>query len=140
MAESINTIHPSYYSMTTRKPADERYGRDLPLEKVFYVPAASRILDFFILNQNLVYSESDISRLTEVSARTLQRVLPILIKEKLLTRDRKEGLAFKYELNLESERTRALLAYFKATVRENMQNPDFLLSRPRNDGKKLVTA
>lgn len=103
----------------------EGVERDTPLERIFYIPAAARVLDFFMLNQNLLSSESEISKLAEIPPRTLQRVLPLLLKEKLIKRERRDGIAFKYELDLESERSRALLAYFKATIRENLQNPEF---------------
>jgi DNA-binding GntR family transcriptional regulator len=112
----------------------EGTNRDTPLERIFFIPAAARVLDFFMLNQNLLSSESEISKLTEISPRTLQRVLPLLLKEKLIKRERKDGIAFKYEIDLESERSRALLAYFKATIRDNLQNPEFYQqnSNPKN--------
>jgi len=92
----------------------------LPLERIFGTPS-SKILDFLLLNQRFDYSESDICKLAEVSARTVQRTLPCLVTEKLITRTRKSGKAFMYEANLESDRVKALQQYVKATIEENLQ-------------------
>lgn len=95
------------------------YADALPLERIFGNPA-SKVLDFLILNQRFDYSESDISRLSEVTSRTLQRILPCLLAEKLVIRTRKSGKAFMYNANMESKRIQALQQYVKATIEENL--------------------
>lgn len=109
-------------SVPSSESETERYDGGRPLERIFGNPAA-RILDFFILNQRFDYSESDISRLAEVPPRTLQRVLPNLLRERLVKRTRKSGRAYMYALNKESERALALEEYFRLTLRENLDNP-----------------
>jgi len=99
---------------------EQKTNKDsLPLERVFDNPAA-KVLDFLLLNQKFDYSESDISNLANVPPRTLQRVLPSLLNEKLVARTRKSSKAFMYQANLESKRTLALLEYIKATMEENL--------------------
>ncbi|MEP0823927.1 MAG: hypothetical protein HRF40_00420 [Nitrososphaera sp.] len=108
--------------MTHPEPSQEEYNNGRPLERLFSNPAA-RVLDFLILNQRFDYSESDISRLAGVPPRTLQRVLPNLLRERLVKRTRKSGKAFMYVLNRDSERALALEQYFRATLKENLDDP-----------------
>lgn len=115
----------------------EVYANDYPLERIFH-NAAARVLDFLILNQQLSFTAEEISSQTETPERTLQRVLPFLAEEeKLIIRER-EGLAFKYEINLESERTRALVQYVKATVRANLRDKRIFPTRPDRKQKALT--
>ena len=92
----------------------------LPLGRIFNNSAA-KVLDFLLLNRKFDYSESDITRLAQVPPRTLQRILPTLLDEDLLTRTRKSGKAYMYEANLKSERTLALQQYVKSTINENLE-------------------
>jgi len=101
------------------------YTRALPLERIFRNPV-SRILDFLITNQKFDYSESDISKLSDTPLRTLQRALPILRTEGLVVSTRKSGKQNMYKFNLESERALALQNYVRATMRENLDNPEIL--------------
>ena len=86
----------------------------LPLSRIFN-NAPSKILDFLLTNQTFDYSESDISRLAGVPSRTLQRVLPSLIKEGLVQKTRKSGKIFMYEINKDSRKAEALLGYIEAS-------------------------
>ena len=61
------------------------FTNELPLTRIFN-NAPSRILDFLLTNQRFDYSESDISKLANVPSRTLQRILPYLLKEHLVKR------------------------------------------------------
>lgn len=88
-----------------------------PLEKIFPTSSA-RVLDFLILNKKFDYSLSDISKATDVDIRTLQRIFPILLEEKLITKTRQSGKSFMYVFNRESERCKALEKYFEETNRE----------------------
>ena len=117
-----------------QKPNDatdeQQYENDLPLERLFS-NATARVLDFLILNQRFDYSASDISRLAEVPSRTLDRVLPKLIDEHLVKHTRKSGKSPMYILNSESERALALQQYCKATIKENVENPQFFVDANR---------
>ncbi|MDE1878746.1 MAG: hypothetical protein KGI07_09575 [Thaumarchaeota archaeon] len=93
----------------------------LPLERIFGNPV-SKTLDFLIMNQDFDYSESDISRLAGVPARTLQRVMPCLLTEQLVIRTRKSSKTNMYKANFESKRTLALQQFIKATIEENLRN------------------
>lgn len=88
-----------------------------PLERVFQNSYA-RVLDFLILNQKFDYSFSDIANLAHVTPRTLQRVLPVLLKERLVSPTRKSGKAQMYELNKNSRSAQMLEFYFKAVTEE----------------------
>lgn len=105
----------------------QHYENDLPLERLFS-NATARVLDFLILNQRFDYSSSDICKLAEVPPRTLDRVLPKLVREHLVKSTRKSGKSPMYVLNPDSERARALQQYVQATISENLENPQFFLS------------
>jgi predicted transcriptional regulator len=96
----------------------EQVFEDRPLERVFQ-NAYARVLDFLLLNQRFDYSYSDISRLAGVPPRTLQRVLPVLLRENLVAPTRKSGKAQMYEFNRSSSRAKALESYFNETMRED---------------------
>ncbi len=108
--------------MSSEQSEAAQYNNGRPLERIFG-NATARVLDFLILNQRFDYSESDISRLADVPPRTLQRVLPSLLRENLVKRTRKSGKSFMYVLNKESERAICLEQYFRATLKENLDNP-----------------
>ena len=91
-----------------------------PLERTFNSTSA-RVLDFLILNQQFDYSQSDISRLARVPPRSLQRILPTLVSEKLVSRSRKSGKSFMYLFNSKTERGQALLRYFRRTMKEDIE-------------------
>ena len=92
----------------------------LPISRLFNTPT-SKVVDFLLTNQDFDYSESDISRITGVSGRTIQRIVPSLLAEKIIKRTRKSGKAYMYEADLDSKRTTALLAYINATRDETLQ-------------------
>ena len=49
------------------------YNKNRPLESIFQNTAA-RILDFLILNQKFDYSAPEMSKITQIPLRTIQRV------------------------------------------------------------------
>ncbi|MGN6708413.1 MAG: hypothetical protein ACTHKF_03605, partial [Candidatus Nitrosocosmicus sp.] len=57
--------------------------KNRPLERVFQNNIA-RIIDFFIINQNFNFSTSEVSELSEVPLRTVQRIVPQLVKKEIL--------------------------------------------------------
>ena len=69
---------------------------------VFGNKPVPKVLDFFRINSFWDYSLKDISRETEVSHRTLQEMIPRLVKNGVLVQTRTEGKARLYKFNLES--------------------------------------
>ena len=66
------------------------YDNNRPLESIFR-NSISRILDFLILNQQFDYSASEMSKITKVPPRTIQRVLPHLVEKDLVKETGKVG-------------------------------------------------
>jgi len=104
-------------------------SESLPLKRIFN-NATAKILDFLILNQKFDYSESDLSRLSEVPFRTVQRVLPCILDERLVIKTRKSGRCNMYAVNLESKRLLALQEYVKATIEDNLITQE-VFDKPR---------
>lgn len=92
---------------------------DYPLERVFRC-AQARVIDDMILKLAIPRTEKEIAKATDISSRTLQRILPELTDDGILKR-RRDGIAYKYELNLDSDRARGLFEYSRTTVRENLK-------------------
>lgn len=105
-----------------------------PLERVFGNPV-SKVLDFLITNQDFDYSESDISRLAGVPSRTLQRIMPCLLTEQLITRTRKSSKSNMFKANFDSKRTLALQLFIKATIEENLKNQE--LFKATNETRRV---
>ena len=80
---------------------------DRPLERVFRNPT-SRILDFFLTNQRNDFSTSEISRIGEIPLRTVQKVVPHLLKVGLIVKARRIGNAQTYAPNPQSFMVHAL--------------------------------
>lgn len=91
----------------------------LPLTRLFRSPSA-KVLDFLFLNRDFDYSESDISQLSGVPARTLQRVLPILKEEKLIKKTRTSSRSTMYTANLDSGVGESLFQYVKQSIEANL--------------------
>ena len=89
--------------------------KNRPLERVFQNNIA-RIIDFFIVNQNFNFSTSEISDLSEVPLRTVQRIVPQLVKKEILKETKASKRNRIYELNKSSELAEALNRYSIATM------------------------
>ena len=61
-----------------------------------------KVLDFFRVNSFWDYSLKDVSKETDVSYRTLQEIVPHLIRSGILVQTRTEGKAKMYKFNLEN--------------------------------------
>jgi predicted transcriptional regulator len=95
--------------------------KNRPFERIFQNNIA-RILDFFIYNQNFDFSTSEISEISEVPLRTVQRIIPQLVKKELV-KEVKSGKKNKtYELNKSSELTEVLNKYSIATINSFIKN------------------
>lgn len=91
------------------------YNRNRPLESIFQNGPA-RVLDFLILNQNFDYSAAEISRITGIPLRTVQRVLPHLVQKELVKETGKIGNTRMYIINSKSELSELLSQYVLARI------------------------
>lgn len=89
--------------------------KNRPLERVFQNNIA-RIIDFFIINQSFNFSTLEISELSEVPLRTVQRIVPQLVKKEILNEIKSSKRNRIYELNKSSELAEALSKYSIATI------------------------
>lgn len=89
--------------------------KNRPLERVFQNNIA-RIIDFFIINQNFNFSTSEVSELSEVPLRTVQRIVPQLVKKEILNEIKSSKRNRSYELNKSSELAETLNRYSIATM------------------------
>jgi DNA-binding transcriptional regulator YhcF (GntR family) len=97
------------------------YNKNRPLESIFQNTTA-RILDFLILNQKFDYSAPEMSKITQIPLRTIQRVLPHLVEKDLIKETGKIGNTRMYILNTKSELTELLRRYVVATINMNIDN------------------
>ena len=67
-----------------------------------------RVLDFLLENRTFNYSKSEIARHTKVSRTTLDILLEMLLKEKIILKTRTGGVIM-YKLNLKSEVVKKLI-------------------------------
>ncbi|MGN6350887.1 MAG: hypothetical protein ACTHL3_05440 [Candidatus Nitrosocosmicus sp.] len=95
--------------------------KNRPLERVFQNNIA-RIIDFFIINQNFNFSTSEVSELSEVPLRTVQRIVPQLVKKEILNEIKSSKRNRSYELNKSSELAETLNRYSIATMNSFIQS------------------
>ena len=88
--------------------------KNRPLERIFQNNIA-RILDFFIINQNFNFSSSEISEISEVPLRTVQRIIPQLVEKEIINENKKNKKRV-YELNKHSELVEILNEYSISTM------------------------
>jgi predicted AAA+ superfamily ATPase len=100
---------------------DVIYDRNRPLEKIFQ-NATSRILDFLILNQNFDYSATEISKITQIPLRTVQRVLPLLVEKELVIESGKIGNTRMYIIHSKSRLAELLRQFISATINIHLEN------------------
>ena len=97
------------------------YNGNRPLESIFR-NSTSRILDFFVLNPNFNYSASEISKITHVPLRTIQRILPHLVVKDLVRETGKLGNTKLYILNTQSELAEVLRYYVQTAINVNIDS------------------
>jgi hypothetical protein len=97
------------------------YNRQRPLEAIFQNTTA-RILDFLVLNQKFDYSAPEISKTTKIPLRTLQRVLPHLVRKEIVKETGRIGNTRMYMLNSESELAKLLRQFILATINIEIDN------------------
>ena len=62
-----------------------------------------KVMDFLMVHNYWDYSIRDISKATKLSYRTLQRIMPNLVKSRLIKKTRTEGKAQMYMINSDSK-------------------------------------
>jgi predicted HTH transcriptional regulator len=108
------------------------YNKNRPLESIFQNTSA-RILDFLILNRKFDYSAPEMSKITQIPLRTIQRVLPHLVKKELIKETGKIGNTKMYMLNTNSELTELLRQYVITTINMNIDEPRKQQHTPNNN-------
>jgi len=98
----------------------ENEENQLPLTRLFNTSTA-KVLDFLLTNEGLSYTEDEISELTLIPTRTLQRSIQTLLNENIIKRERKNGRTFYYTANLTSPRVSGLLSYINSTLIYNLE-------------------
>jgi predicted transcriptional regulator len=89
--------------------------KNRPLERIFQNNIA-RIIDFFIINQNFNFSTSEISELSDVPLRTIQRIIPQLVEKEIIKEVKRSKKNKAYELNKDSELAEILNKYAISTM------------------------
>ena len=91
----------------------------LPLTRLFPT-ANAKVLDFLLTNEGLQYTEDEISKLTVIPSRTLQRSIQNLLSEKVIKREKKNGRIYHYTANLSAPRVSGLLSYINSTMMSSL--------------------
>ncbi len=89
--------------------------KNRPLERIFQNNIA-RILDFFIINQNFNFSTIEISEISDVPLRTVQRIIPQLVEKEIINEVKLNKKNKTYELNKYSELVEILNKYSIVTM------------------------
>lgn len=91
------------------------FTKNRPLERIFRNNIA-RIVDFFIINQQFQFTSREISDLTEMPLRSVQRILPQLIQTKIVKANKRSRKILSYELNKNFRLVEILSLYSIETV------------------------
>jgi DNA-binding transcriptional regulator YhcF (GntR family) len=108
------------------------YNKNRPLESIFQNTSA-RILDFLILNRKFDYSVPEMSKITQIPLRTIQRVLPHLVEKEIIKETGKIGNTKMYMLNTNSELTELLRQYVITTINMNIDDARKQQHTPNNN-------
>ncbi len=98
----------------------EQEDVNLPFARLFNT-ASAKILDFLLTSEILEYTKEEISELTRIPSRTLERSLQLLLHEEIITR-RKKNRVYYYAINLSSLRVNGLRDYMDATLLFNLKS------------------
>lgn len=89
--------------------------KNRPLERIFRNNIA-RVIDFLIINQHFNFTTSEISKSSEIPLRTVQRIIPQLVQNKIVIENKYQGKIKNYELNRNSKLVEILRLYSIETV------------------------
>ena len=113
------------------------YNRNRPLESIFKNSTA-RVLDFLILNQNFDYSAAEISTITGIPLRTVQRVMPHLVQKELVKETGKIGNTRMYIINPKSELSELLRQYILTKINIDIDKTRKQQDIPKNNNNSLM--
>ncbi len=108
--------------------------KNRPLERIFQNNIA-RLLDFFIINQNFDFSTIEISEISDVPLRTVQRIIPQLVEKEIIKEIKLNKKNKTYQLNKYSELVEILNKY--AIVTMNTFIKDAMIEEKNKDIIKL---
>jgi hypothetical protein len=89
--------------------------KNRPLERIFRNNIA-RVIDFLIINQQFNFTTTEISKSSEIPLRTVQRIIPQLVQNKIVVENKSKGKIKNYELNRNSKLVEILKLYSIETV------------------------
>lgn len=89
--------------------------KNRPLERIFRNNIA-RIIDFFIINQQFKFTSKEISKLSDTPLRSVQRILPHLVKNKIVIENKYKGRIKNYEINHNFKLVEILRLYSIETI------------------------
>jgi transcription initiation factor IIE alpha subunit len=89
--------------------------KNRPLERIFR-NNISRIIDFLIINQQFKFTSKEISNLSDTPLRSVQRILPQLVKNKIVIENKYKGKIKNYEINLNFRLVEILSLYSIETI------------------------
>ena len=89
--------------------------KNRPLERIFRNNIA-RVIDFLIINQQFNFTTAEISKSSEIPLRTVQRIIPQLVQNKIVIENKYKGKIKNYELNRNSKLVEILRLYSIETV------------------------
>ncbi len=89
--------------------------KNRPLERIFRNNIA-RVIDFLIINQQFSFTTVEISKSSEIPLRTVQRIIPQLVQNKIVIENKHKGKIKNYELNRNSKLVEILKLYSIETV------------------------
>jgi hypothetical protein len=89
--------------------------KNRPLEMIFRNNIA-RIVDFFIINQQFKFTSKEISKLSDTPLRSVQRILPHLVKNKIVIENKYKGRIKNYEINHNFKLVEILRLYSIETI------------------------
>jgi hypothetical protein len=104
-----------------RSTAAQDFTKNRPLEKVF-VNYNARILDFFLINRGLDYTVAEISNITHIPIKSIQKTLPRLMKCRLIKEVNKVGNFSTFVLDESSELARVLTQYVDTSLNAEIKN------------------
>ena len=78
------------------------------LRQVFGEKPIPKIIDFLLVHRSWDYPLATLSEATGVSYRTLQKIVPVLVKKSILKETREVGKAKLYTLNFDSPSVKKL--------------------------------
>ncbi len=94
---------------------ESTFIKNRPLERIFRNNIA-RVIDFLIINQQFNFTTAEISKASEIPLRTVQRIIPQLVRNKVVIENKYKGKIKNYELNRNSKLVEILRLYSIETV------------------------